>query len=294
VAGVGGRSPAPPVAAKLEESDTMNQQEASLGRWHQFNYFIDAISPTLSPIARDVWLAMFRHADTMGITTATRSRIADILGVSTVSVSSGISRLKEAGLIAKIPNRNGYILSLDSKENLTEQLRILNSKESLTVKNPLHPPLRILNTPCKESLTQTVKNPLHITEHTEHIQNLTTEKNTKEHSQERIKGTSKMDWQTKAANSHLFEALKRYPNVPHKGDARQLQSIWDDAAKEEGGHDELWYIVSKHIDAAKASKQWLDGYVPSFRKYITERRYKVAQEVKRTPYDSAHNIDELM
>jgi hypothetical protein len=100
-----------------------------LDRWQQFNTFMDYVSPSLSGIARDVWLAMFRHADIGGRTWATRGRIASMLGVSTTHVDNGIRSLRKLNMIKKVENNNGYILMLPE---ITAQPELSNTQPELS------------------------------------------------------------------------------------------------------------------------------------------------------------------
>ncbi len=99
--------------------------------------------------------------------------------------------------------------------------------------------------------------------------------NAQEGKQANIPGTQRTKWQDKAAATHLFKALKLYPDVQHKGSAKQCLDVWLEACEEEGGADILFRLVSQHIEKAKSSKQWVAGYVPRFTKYIEERRYQI-------------------
>ena len=121
-----------------------------LDRWSQYNYFWDVISPTLSTPERQVWLAIFRHADTLGVATVTRSRIGNMLGVTPKAVSDGIRGLTERNLIKKLPHGYGYKLLTDDNENVTpcNENVTVDSNENVT------PPSRKRYTPCNENVTQ--------------------------------------------------------------------------------------------------------------------------------------------
>ena len=144
-----------------------------LDRWAQYNYFWDVISPTLSTPERQVWLAIFRHADTFGVASVTRSRIGDMIGVTPKAVSDGIKGLSKRKLIAKIPHGYGYKLCITCNENVTPTNEKVtdDSNENVT----LHSRKRY--TPCNEKVTTTVTKTLHNTElpYRTDIQNIFTE-----------------------------------------------------------------------------------------------------------------------
>lgn len=131
-----------------------------LDRWAQYNYFWDVISPTLSTPERQVWLAIFRHADTFGIASVTRSRIGDMIGVTPKAVSDGIKGLSKRKLIAKIPHGYGYKLCITCNENVTPS----NEKVTDDSNENVTPPSRKRYTPCNEKVTTTVTKTLHNTE----------------------------------------------------------------------------------------------------------------------------------
>ncbi len=137
----------------------------NLDRWAQFNYFWDVISPELSVPERQVWLAIFRHADTFGVASVTRSRIGDMLGITPKGVSDGIKGLSERKLIEKIPHGYGYKLCVTSNENVTPSNENVtgNSNENVTPSNEnvtgnsnenVTPPSRKRYTPPHENVTQ--------------------------------------------------------------------------------------------------------------------------------------------
>jgi len=273
----------------------------NLDRWAQFNYFIDNMSPQLTGIARDVWLAIFRHANANGASFATRGRIAGILNVSTTHVDTGIRLLKQMKLITKIEGNNGYILSLPEQDTQPE----------LSPTQPeLSPPMTtILITPDNHSYhpTQPELSPLitpvitpdnqsyHITEpsYRTSLHNPLTEPTQKaKPKQAKLPKTSKSDWKAKASTTFLFEAMKLYPAHRRTYKPKEFQAIWDDAANEEGGHDVLWNMVREHLEQAVTSTDWTKEcgkYVPSMENYIGKRKYR-APVVGATEYGEEFDV----
>jgi ribosomal protein L32/biotin operon repressor len=275
----------------------MDNDHAEEGRWYQFNTFLDTVSPHLSPIARDVWLCLFRHSDKRGYSTVTRSRIATMLNVSTRTVSSGISELRERGLAEKTDGFAGYLICLGLKnsspplKNTSHMVKNISHpplEESFTHgEESFTPPLKNSSPPLEESFTPPLKNSSHITE--SYIQNISTEKNTEDiysdpapvletippPKQATIPGTQRMTWEDKAIATRLFEVSKQYPSH-RRTHAKLVLKDWLLACKESGGHDVLAHKVCQHIEASKRCKQWKDGFIPSLQKYISERRWENA------------------
>ena len=258
----------------------------NLDRWAQFNTFMDEISPHLSSIARDVWLAMFRHADISGRTWVTRGRIASILGVTTTHVDNGIRALKAAKLITTVDRNKGYILSITTQWTQPElsdtqpELSPVMITPVITHDNPSYHPTQPELSP-NTTIVITHDNPsYHITEHTQcgdgfELSDLPPIQ--KQPKQAKLPGTSKKDWKAKASSTFLFKALNMYPKHRRTYTPKEFQEIWDEAADEEGGHDVLWNMVREHLEKAVTSEGWTkEGgkYVPSMEKYIGKRKYR--------------------
>jgi len=284
----------------------------NLDRWAQYNYFWDVISPTLSIPERQVWLAIFRHANVSGAANVSRKRIADMLGVDVRTVSRGIAGLKEAKLIGKNKGGFGYALHVStSDKNVTESDEnvIVESDENVT-DSDINDSMSDKNVPLNsdKNVTLPVTKMSHNTEipYRTNIQNIITEHTQcgdgfelsdsplikKQPKQGKLPGTSKGDWKAKASSTFLFEALKMYPAHRRTYKPKEFQAIWDEAADEEGGHEVLWNMVREHLEKAVTSEDWTkEGgkYVPSMEKYIGKRKYR-APVVGAPEYGEEFNI----
>ena len=254
-----------------------------LDRWSQYNYFWDVISPSLRPTARLVWLAVFRHADTLGRSCVTRSRLAAMINATKKSVSDGIKELKDNGLIEKIDGEYGYVISLNSNRTV--------STSNPTVTPPVTP--RLHNT--EPSYRTDIQNLL--TEHTTYENDFSLSDSPpiqKQPKQAKLPKTSKSDWKAKASSTFLFQAFNMYPTERRLiWDPKLLQPAWDEAAEEEGGYDVLWNMVRVHLEKAVLSEQWTKKggeYIPGMEKYLRMRKYREPLKAKET-YDDGEGID---
>jgi hypothetical protein len=245
-----------------------------LDRWAQFNYFWDNISPTLSIPERQVWLAIFRHANISGVANVSRKRIACMLDVDVRTVSRGIAGLTEARLIGKNKNGFGYALDTFSRDkNVTESdTTITESDINVPVDSDKNVTMCDKNVTGKGDINvpQGVTKMSHNTEipYRQDIHNIDTNvSKAKPAKQSTIKGTQKNDWKAKASQTLFWDAWNIYPKVNHKGNPKDCQDAWEEAAKEEGGYDVLLMKVQKHL------KYWDKKFVPRFAKYIAEGYY---------------------
>ncbi len=75
---------------------------AQVRRWGLFNRFVDTGLASLRPVDVEVWLALFRHADTDGVVCLARTRLAGLAGCTEKTASRALGRLIEAGWLRRL------------------------------------------------------------------------------------------------------------------------------------------------------------------------------------------------
>lgn len=231
-----------------------------------FNQFIDEIAATLPPIARDVWLVIFRHANQDGEAFITRSRIADSLNVSCVHVSHGIKILKAAGLIENNTGRYGYKLL---SETVNDSLHP-DSKQELT------PQLTTVNTPVNHSL---LGGKPQLTQYRIPLQN-TLQNTSTEPPISPKKNKAKKTWQQTAGELGFWDWYNIYPEH-RRFDARNAFSAWKRIMHGMGQDDreQIRDKIISHTNEGLHSIEWKEKngtLVPAAVNYLTKGYYEKA------------------
>ncbi len=294
----------------------MDTSPQSNGRFALLNAFYDVAAPHLPSIAREVWLLLWRHADTSGVALLSRRRMSGTLSYSRTYISEGIKRLREHNMIDRAPGGFGYIISLPpnhgfptSQPQLTPQSTMVNTHqqgESTMVNSPvnhgLHPAQPWL-TP-QSTIVDTLQNSTYKTVFTEqHIHNKNVPDGTgriqQKPFQDKLPGTKKGDWQAKASTTGLFTIFNAYPAKSRRCESpKLLQPIWDECASEEPGRGQERYTtllakVIAHLEKKKHCWDWQKEngiYMPGIINYLKKRMYREPLDTIET--SGIEDIDE--